>query len=289
VYEVPVNLEKVKLGDFLTEKLGLGKKVARNGWDKLTKKIEKIENSGKTVNIGIVGKYLQNEDTYKSVTEALRAAGWENEVRVIWEWVNAEAIEKRGTKILDKYDGILIPGGFGNRGTEGKTAACKYARENNVPYLGLCLGLQIATIEYARNVLGIKGAASEEFNPKSKDLVIHTMKDQVRKLKECEMGGSMRLGAYPCSLKARSLAKKLYKHKNISERHRHRYELNNAYKSRLAKAGLLMCGMSPDNRLVEMIEIPTHKFFIASQFHPEFKSRPDRAHPMFNGFIKSCL
>jgi CTP synthase len=289
VYEVPVNLEKVKLGDFLTKKLGLGKRVARNGWDKLTKKIENIEKVGQVVNIGIVAKYLQNEDTYKSVTEALKAAGWQNDARVIWDWVNAEAIEKKGTKMLEKYDGILIPGGFGNRGTEGKILACQYARENDIPYLGLCLGLQIATIEYARNVVGIKNATSEEFNVKAKNTVIHTMKDQVRKLKDCEMGGSMRLGAYPCVLGDGSLAKKLYGRKNISERHRHRYEVNNFYRAKLQAAGLLMCGVSPDKKLVEMVEIPANRFFIASQFHPEFKSRPDRPHPMFCGFIKACL
>jgi len=289
VYEVPINLEKVKLGDYVTTKLGLGKRVSHNGWDKLINRIEAIEDSKREVRVGIVGKYLQNEDTYKSVTEALKSAGWANNINVKWDWVNAEAIEKRGTKILDKYDGICIPGGFGNRGTEGKIAAAKYARENNVPYLGLCLGLQIAAIEYARNVAGMKDATSEEFNEKAKNKVIHTMKDQVRKLKECEMGGSMRLGAYPCVLKDGSLAKKVYMKKQISERHRHRYEVNNSYKKALEKAGFLCSGMSPDGKLVEMIEIPNHKFFLASQFHPEFKSRPDRAHPMFRGFIKACI
>jgi CTP synthase len=289
VYEVPVNLEKVKLGDFLTKKLGFGKRQSKNGWDKLTKKIEKIEDVGRVINIGIVGKYLQNEDTYKSVTEALRAAGWQNEVCVNWDWVNAEQIEKKGTKFLNKYDGIIIPGGFGNRGTEGKILASRYARENNVPYLGLCLGLQIAVIEFARNVLGIKGANSEEFNPKAKNLVIHTMKDQVRKLKDCEMGGTMRLGSYPCTLLDGSLAKKIYGRKKITERHRHRYEVNNKYKARLERAGLLCSGMSPDGKLVEMVEITNNNFFVATQAHPEFKSRPDRAHPLFAAFIKSCL
>jgi CTP synthase len=289
VYEVPVNLEKVKLGDYLTKKLGLGKRAAHNGWDKLLKKIEAIDESGPEVKIGIVGKYLQNEDTYKSVTEALKAAGWENGVHVSWDWVNSEMLESKGTKPLEKYDGILIPGGFGNRGTEGKILAAKYARENNIPYLGLCLGMQIATIEYARNMAGITGATSEEFNPKAKNLVIHTMKDQIKRLKDSEMGGTMRLGAYPCELKTGSLAKKLYGKTKVSERHRHRYEFNNAYKAKLEKAGLVCSGVSPDGNLVEMVELPAHKFFIASQFHPEFKSRPDKAHPLFAGFIKAAL
>jgi CTP synthase len=167
--------------------------------------------------------------------------------------------------------------------------ASRYARENNVPYLGLCLGLQIAVIEFARNVLGIKGANSEEFNPKAKNLVIHTMKDQVRKLKDCEMGGTMRLGSYPCTLLDGSLAKKIYGRKKITERHRHRYEVNNKYKARLERAGLLCSGMSPDGKLVEMVEITNNNFFVATQAHPEFKSRPDRAHPLFAAFIKSCL
>lgn len=289
VYEVPINLEKVKLGDYITKKLGLGKRANKNGWDKLLKTIEKSEKSATSVKIGIVAKYLQNEDTYKSVTEALKAAGWEAGVKVAWDWVDAEKIEKTGTKMLEKYDGILVPGGFGNRGTEGKIMAAKYARENNIPYLGLCLGLQIATIEFARNVAGIKGATSEEFNEKAKDKVIHVMKDQIKILHRKEMGGSMRLGSYPCVLSDGSLAKKIYGKKQIMERHRHRYEFNNAYKSRLEDGGLSCSGMSPDKKLVEMIEIPGHRFFIATQAHPEFKSRPDRAHPLFLQFIKASI
>jgi len=288
VYEVPINLEKGGIGDIVTRMLGLGKKASHNGWDKLLAKIERIEKTENEVKIGIVGKYLQNEDTYKSVTESLRAAGWSNEVNVSWDWVNAEDIEKKGTDMLAKYDGILVPGGFGNRGTEGKITAVRYARKNNIPYLGLCLGMQIATIEFARNVAKIKGATSEEFNPKAQNKVIHTMKEQIRILKDGKMGGSMRLGAYPCVLTPGSLAKKLYKKTKISERHRHRYEFNNAFRKRFENAGLVCSGVSPDNKLVEIVEIPTHKFFLASQFHPEFKSRPDRAHPMFDGFIKAC-
>lgn len=289
IYEVPVNLENFGLGEYLTKKLGVGKRKSRNGWDKLLPKIGKIDEGDRQVRIGIIAKYLQNEDTYKSVTEALRAAGWTNGIKVVWDWVNAEEIEKKGTDLLRKYDGILIPGGFGTRGTEGKIAAAKYARENNVPYLGLCLGMQIATIEFARNAAGIKEAASEEFNERAKDQVIHVMESQKKLLLESAMGGSMRLGAYPCALKNGSLAKKLYGKKNVSERHRHRYEFNNAYKKKLEKKGLLCSGVSPDGRLVEIIEIPKHKFFIASQFHPEFKSRPDRPHPLFAGFIEASI
>ena len=287
IYEVPVNLENFGLGEYLTKKLGVGKRKSRNGWDRLLPKIGKIDEGDRQVCIGIIAKYLQNEDTYKSVTEALRAAGWANGIKVVWDWVNAEEIEKKGTDLLRKYDGILIPGGFGTRGTEGKIAAAKYARENNIPYLGLCLGMQIATIEFARNAAGIKEATSEEFNERAKDQVIHVMESQKKLLLESAMGGSMRLGAYPCALQNGSLAKKLYGKKNISERHRHRYEFNNAYKKKLEKKGLLCSGVSPDGRLVEIIEIPKHKFFIASQFHPEFKSRPDRPHPLFSGFIEA--
>lgn len=289
VYEVPLNLEKAGVGDYITKKLGLGKKTAHNGWDKLLSRIEAIEESEKKIKIGIVGKYLQNEDTYKSVTEALKSAGWANNVKVEWDWVNSEEIEKKGTQMLTKYCGILVPGGFGNRGIEGKIAAVKYARENNVPYLGLCLGMQMATIEFARNVAKIRGATSEEINPNAKNMVIHTMKEQVAILKNSQMGGSMRLGAYPCVLEPGSLAKKLYRKTNISERHRHRYEFNNAFKKNLQKSGLSTSGVSPDGKLVEIVEIPGHKFFIASQFHPEFKSRPDRPHSLFDGFIKACL
>lgn len=289
IYEVPLNLEKYGLGKYLTKKLGFKKKKVKNGWDKLLLKIEKVNESDKTVRIGIVAKYLQNEDTYKSVTEALRAAGWANGVKVIWDWVNSEEIEKKGTDLLRKYDGILIPGGFGTRGTEGKIAACRYARENNIPYLGLCLGMQIATIEFARNICGIKSATSEEFDEKAKNQVIHIMETQKRHLLESQMGGTMRLGAYPCVLKNRSLAKRLYGKKSVSERHRHRYEFNNAYKKRMEGKGLLCSGISPDGKLVEIIEISNHKFFIASQFHPEFRSRPDRPHPLFEGFIEASI
>lgn len=288
VYEVPINLEKGGIGNYVTQKLGLGKKTPHNGWDKLLKKVNNLNQNGREVKIGIVAKYLQNEDTYKSVTEALKAAGWANDVNVTWDWVNAEEIEKKGTGILEKYQGILVPGGFGSRGIEGKIAAVRYARENNVPYLGLCLGMQIATIEFARHVAKIKGATSEEVSPTAKNKVIHTMKDQIRVLKNSEMGGSMRLGAYPCTLAAGSLARKLYKKPQVSERHRHRYELNNNFRKQLEKAGLFASGVSPDNKLVEIVEIPGHKFFIGSQFHPEFKSRPDRPHPMFDGFIKAA-
>lgn len=289
VYEVPINLEKAKVGDYITRRLRLGKRASHNGWDKLLAKIGTIDRSGKEVKIGIVAKYLQNEDTYKSVTEALKSAGWANGVSVKWDWVDSEKLEKKGSDILQKYDGILVPGGFGIRGTEGKIIAAKYARENNVPYLGLCLGLQIAAIEFARHVCGIKGATSEEFLPKAKHKIIHIMKEQIKILHRAELGGSMRLGAYPCVLSDGSLAKKVYHKKNISERHRHRYEFNNQYKKQLEKGGLKFSGMSPDGKLVEMIEIPGHKFFIATQAHPEFKSRPDRPHPLFESFIKASL
>lgn len=288
IYEVPVNLEKFGIDDLVVKKLNLRKRPTKNGWVNLLKKIEKVETSKNKVKIGIVAKYLSNEDTYKSVTEALKSASWKNNVKVIWEWVDSEELEKKGISQLKKYDGILVPGGFGTRGTEGKILAAKFARENKVPYLGLCLGMQIMVIEYARNVCGIKNAISEECNPKAKDMVIHIMKDQVKKLHKKEMGGSMRLGAYPCVLKNGTLAKRLYKKSEISERHRHRYEFNNYYRECFEKFDMVFSGLSPDGNLVEIAELKNHPFFISSQFHPEFKSRPDRPHPMFDGFVKAC-
>ena len=222
-----------------------------------------------------------------SVFEALRTAAWNNNCSLEIRWIDAEILTKKNKceQLLNDVDGILVPGGFGSRGVEGKIAAAQYSLHNNLPYLGLCLGLQVAVIAAARNS-GIKDANSEEFNPKSKNLVVSTMRGQ--KGKE-NTGGSMRLGNYPCELEKGSLASKLYSKKTIMERHRHRYECNNKYRAKYDKWGIKASGLSPNGKLVEIIEAPEHKFFLASQFHPEFTSRPNRVHPMFDGFIKSML
>jgi CTP synthase len=206
------------------------------------------------------------------------------------EWINAEDFEQHpaNIKMLSKFDGIIIPGGFGSRGVEGQIRAIKYVRENKIPYFGLCYGMQLATIEFARHVVGLKEATSEEINPNAEHLVIHTMPGQERLLREKKYGGSMRLGAYDCTLADGSIARHAYGQSKISERHRHRYEFNNAYRERLRDAGLMIAGTSPDGILVEIVEIKNHPFFIGTQFHPEFKSRPLSPHPLFTAFIKAA-
>jgi CTP synthase len=235
------------------------------------------------VRIGVVGKYIELNDAYKSVYEAITHGGVANDCGVEIEKVEAESIEKMGAeKVLKGLGGILVPGGFGERGIEGKIEAARYARENNIPYLGLCLGMQTATIEFARDVLKLKKAHSTEFNPDTPDPVIALL-DEQRKV--TAKGGTMRLGRQPCQLVLGSLANRLYGAFVINERHRHRYEFNNDYREAFAKAGFAFSGSSPDGKLVEMIELPSHPFFIACQFHPEFQSKPDQPHPLFKGFI----
>lgn len=287
VYDVPTNLEKAGLGDFIAKKLGLKSiKPKKNGWEKMQKNI--AESKG-TVSVGLIAKYLSNEDTYKSVSEALKAAFWASQKNVKIIWIDSEEIEQKGTKMIEGLAGIVIPGGFGNRGTEGKIMAAKYARENNIPYLGLCLGMQIAVIEFARNVMAWPSATSGEFDQNSKKQVIHIMPEQRQNMAEDNYGATMRLGAYPCVLDKKSKSHKLYGTDKISERHRHRYEFNNDYREEFTEAGMLLAGLSPDHHLVEIVEIPEHKFYVASQFHPEFKSRPDYPHPLFIGFANACL
>lgn len=283
VYKVPVLLEKFLVGDVVARKLNLKLKKSDNEWQKL---IEKINRPKKKIKIAIVGKYMDMMDTYLSVTEALKSACWSNDVDLELGWIDSEQIEKQGAeKSLKDYSGIVVPGGFGNRGIEGKIAAAKYARENKVPYLGLCLGMQIATIEFCRHVLKTQDCNSEEFSPKTKNPVIHLMNDQ-SKIKD--KGGTMRLGSYNCNLVAGSIARRAYGVTKITERHRHRYEFNNKYRSRLEKAGLVIAGINPEQNLVEIIELKDHPFFVATQFHPEFKSRPNRPHPLFREFIKAA-
>jgi CTP synthase len=257
-----------------------------NGWERY---LDNLYHPDGEVKVGLIAKYMSNEDTYKSVNEAIQSAAMAHKKLVKIVWIDAEKIERAGTKILKNLDGIIIPGGFGNRGTEGKITAAEYARENKVPYLGLCLGMQIAVIEFARNVLKWNDVNSGEFNSKSSREVIHIMPEQRKNMAEENYGASMRLGAYPCVLNKKSKSYSLYKKAKISERHRHRYEFNNKYRESFTKAGMLMAGLSPDNYLVEIIEIFDHPFFIGVQFHPEFKSRPNRPHLLFDGFIKACL
>jgi len=287
VYEAPLEMQKYGLDKLILKHFGIEQKAKFNNghWEKLVKKIKQQKPKLK---IAVVGKYLEMKDTYMSLTEALKAACWNNGRDLEIVWVDAEEIEKKKLSVttLKKVAGIVVPGGFGKRGTEGKIQAIRYARENNLPYLGLCLGMQLATIEFARNIVGIVDAASEEFNPKSPDKVIHIMESQKGVDRK---GGTMRLGAWPCSLKNGSRARELYGKKQITERHRHRFEFNNDYRETLEAKGLLISGTTPDNMLVEIIEIPNHRFFVAVQFHPEFNSRPNVPHPLFDGFIKASL
>ena len=237
--------------------------------------------------IAIVGKYVALHDSYISVVEALKAGGMHCSAKVNLRWVDSETIEKNGAQSeLCGVDGILVPGGFGTRGIEGMIAAAKYAREEGVPYFGICLGMQIAMIEYARNVLSLSDANSAEINPDSKNKVVDLMSEQ-RGVKD--MGGTMRLGAYPCVLEANSKAYALYGQQQIMERHRHRYEVNNDYVPLYEQAGLRFSGKSPNGEICEMIELPAHPYFVACQFHPEFKSRPNKPHPLFSGFVNAAL
>ena len=287
LYAVPLMLEEEGLAREACNHLKLDRYIPDNTkWQKMIDDIRAIDKN-KIVKIAIVGKYVKLEDSYISVIESLYHAGFANHVKVKVELVNSEKITKENAKeVLQKYDGIVVPGGFGSRGIEGKIQTIKYARENNVPFLGICLGMQIAVVEYARDVLGLKDANSSELDENTQNPVIHIMEDQKNVNKK---GGTMRLGAYPCILQEGSLAKKLYGKNEISERHRHRYEYNNAYRERLEKAGLKVSGTSPDGNLVEIVELENHPYFIAGQFHPELKSRPNRPAPLFVGLIKACL
>jgi CTP synthase len=237
------------------------------------------------VDIALVGKYVELVESYKSLNEALVHGGIANEVRVNLQHIDSEEIERKGTGCLENVDGVLVAPGFGTRGTEGKIAAARFARENHVPYFGICLGLQIAVIEFARNVAGMKGANSTEFEPTPAYPVIDFLPEQRA---VTEKGATMRLGSYPCVLKPGTRAAAAYGAQEISERHRHRYEVNNDFRDRLAQNGLVISGASPDQKLVEMIELEDHPYFVGCQFHPEFKSRPQAAHPLFRSFIAAA-
>ena len=287
LYEVPLMLEQEGLAQVVCEKLHLENKEPKNeNWEKMINDIKNLDD--KNVNIAIVGKYVQLEDSYISVIESLKHGGFANNTKVNIELVDCEKIlnQQIAKEVLGKYNGILVPGGFGNRGIQGKIETIRYARENNIPFLGICLGMQMAVIEFARNVANIEDANSAELDENCKNPVIHIMEDQKGIHKK---GGTMRLGAYPCKIKPETLAYKIYRKDIISERHRHRYEYNNDYKDVLEKNGLICSGTSPDESLVEIVEIPSHRFFIAGQFHPEFKSRPDKPAPLFSAFIESTI
>lgn len=285
LYEVPLMLEKEGLAQIVCKRLGLTcTEPDLSGWEEM---VNKQKNLSHTVNIALVGKYVELHDAYLSVVESLKHGGIANDADVNIKWVNSEHLNEENIKnYLLKADGILVPGGFGDRGIEGKILAAKYARENKVPYFGICLGMQMAVIEYARNVAGLTDAHSSEFDPETKYPVIDLMPDQ-RDVDE--KGGTMRLGLYPCKVNEKSRTYEVYKEELIYERHRHRYEFNNEYRDILTKKGLVISGLSPSERLVEMIELPDHPWYIGVQFHPEFKSRPNRPHALFRDFIKASL
>jgi CTP synthase len=284
VYRVPSTLYTSKAGQVLFRKWGIKpKEPDMVKWERIIKAA--TTKYKETVKIGVIAKYLDNEDTYLSVMEALRSASWANRVNLDFDWVDAERIEKEGPGNLAQYDGLLVPGGFGSRGLEGMVTAATYAMEHNVPYFGICLGMQMAVVAAARKA-GLKDAASSEVKPSAKHPVIYIMAGQEGKE---STGGTLRLGNYVCKIEKGSLAEKVYGSREIIERHRHRYEVNQKYDEYYKKAGLRLSGKSPDGKLVEMIEHAEHPYFIGTQAHPEFKSRPDRPHPLFDGLIKAAL
>ncbi len=286
LYEVPLMLEEEGLAREVCNHLKLDNFVPDNTeWNDMVQKIKQIRENER-IKIAIVGKYVRLEDSYLSVVEALVHAGYKNDVKVDIEMIDSETIVPENVKEkLPKYDGIVVPGGFGNRGIEGMIETIKYAREENIPFLGICLGMQMAVVEFARNVLGLKDANSAEFSNTTKNPVIHIMEDQKNIKKK---GGTMRLGSYPCIIKEGTLAEKVYKETKIDERHRHRFEFNNDYREKLEKVGLIQSGVSPDGSLVEIVEYKNHPYFIGGQFHPELKSRPNRPSPIFVGLIEAA-
>ncbi|MCX6170932.1 MAG: CTP synthase [Ignavibacteriales bacterium] len=284
IYEVPLVLYDQNLDQIILNRLKLPElNIKLEDWRSF---VDTIKNPSGTVKIAVAGKYTENKDSYKSIVEAFVHAGSENNVKVVADFISSEAIEDKGAaKFLKDYDGLLIPGGFGERGIEGKIEAIKYARENKIPFFGICLGMQCAVIEFARNVCGIKKANSAEFE-KNAFNVIHIMPDQ---LKVTMKGATMRLGAYPCILKKNTKSYDAYRKPKISERHRHRYEVNNKFREILEKYGMIISGVSPDEKLVEMTELADHPWFVGCQFHPELKSRATKAHPLFREFVKAAV
>lgn len=285
LYQAPVMLEKSNFSWIVCRELGINAGPCdMTEWNQM---LERIEKRHKEVRIAIVGKYVKLHDAYLSVAEALRHAGYENGCRVHIKWVDSENVKKETVgSVLGDVNGILVPGGFGDRGIEGKICSAQFARENNIPYFGICLGMQIAVIEFARHVLGIKDAHSSEFFPEGENSVIDFMPDQSGDIPK---GGTMRLGAYPCKIKKQTKLSEAYGQEIIKERHRHRYEFNNKYRELFLESGMEISGTSPDERLVEAVEVPENVFHVGVQYHPEFKSRPNKAHPLFREFIKASL
>ena len=285
LYELPVNLKAQKIDDIVLKHFGLSAPEADMiEWLAL---VDRVDNLKENVKIALVGKYVELHDAYISVVESLKHAGYKHNSKITIDWIQSEDVtEENVNDYLKDADGILVPGGFGDRGVEGKITAIKYARENKVPFFGICLGMQLAAVEFARNVCGLTGAHSSELDPNTPYPIINLLPDQEDVV---EMGGTLRLGSYPCTLAEGSVAHKEYGEINITERHRHRYEFNNFYRERLTDKGLVLSGVSPDGRLVEIVELPEHPWFVAGQFHPEFKSRPEKAHPLFAGFIRASL
>jgi CTP synthase len=287
LYELPMFFEQQNFARLVCKRLGLNAQTPdMNAWSRI---VRAVKNPRSSVTVAICGKYMEHmaqPDTYISVVESLKHGGIENEAQVNIKWVDADAHEENIGDALGDVDAILVPGGFGSRGVEGKICAIRYARENKIPFLGLCLGLQTAVIEYARHVAKLDGAHSTEFDQDTPHPVIAILKEQ-RNIER--KGGTMRLGGYPCEIADNTLAMKLYGRNMVMERHRHRYEVNPRYHQPLQDAGLVFSGLSPDGRLVEMIELADHPYFIATQAHPEFKSRPTNAHPLFRGFIAAAL
>lgn len=285
LYEAPIMLEKNRFSEIVCRELHIDAPAPdMTEWDAM---LESIRNRSHRVTIGLVGKYVQLHDAYLSVAEALRHAGYVYGTRVDIQWIDSETITRDNVEeVLGSCDGILVPGGFGNRGIEGKIAAAHYARTHNIPYLGICLGMQIAVIEFARSVCGLADANSGEFDEGSTHKVIDFMPDQSN---EINKGGTLRLGAYPCHIVPGTKMAECYGTLDISERHRHRYEFNNDYRALMQEKGLVLSGLSPDGHIVETVEIPENDFYIGVQYHPEFKSRPNKAHPLFKGLISAAL
>jgi CTP synthase len=283
IYEVPLMLEEAGLGTFIAEAMDLnGQPPDLSGWQDM---VRRIQNPSAALKIGVVGKYLPAPDAYISVTEALRHAGIHHNVRIDIRWVASEALESGDLRALEQVDGIVVPGGFGHRGIEGKIVAARFARTQQVPYLGLCLGLQCAVIEFARDALGAPDANSTEFNAFTSHPVIDLLPEQ---RDVADKGGTMRLGLYPCKLQPGTKAALAYGEPVVYERHRHRFEFNNLYREAMWEAGMVFSGTSPNDRLVEIIELKDHPWFVASQFHPEFRSRPNRPHPLFREFVRAA-
>ncbi|MEO5958021.1 MAG: CTP synthase [Opitutaceae bacterium] len=285
IYELPLALQKENMDQLVLDLLGLKNPPAeKNIWEEIVRRILTPKHE---VTIGVVGKYIELQDAYKSVYESITHAGIANNCKINTRRIDAEELEKKGgLALLKGLDGILVPGGFGDRGTEGKIAAAKYAREKKVPYYGLCLGLQIAVIEFARNVLKLQGANSTEFDPRPAHPVINMMEEQKKII---DKGATMRLGSYECALTPGTLARKAYGAESVRERHRHRYEVNNAYVAQLERAGLIVSGVNPRRNLVEVMELKNHPWFLGTQAHPEFQSKPNQAHPLFAAFIAAAV